>query len=88
MVFPSKEKASEADDHVASGACPAATLLLNRVEWADLWSRELNCQVRLSEPNEIFMFLGRDGNLLHVLFGDVAGWLICKKWLEVVEARA
>ncbi len=38
-------------------------------------TKEFKCHVRYSEPGEIFMVLEQDEDLLHVLFGDVAGWI-------------
>jgi len=53
---------------------------------ASYWSEELNCTVRCSKPNEIFMFI--EGKIIkevkcsNVLFGDKQGWIINKYWLR------
>lgn len=51
------------------------------------WSEILNCTVRCSEPNEIFMFLEEkivdNQKYLNILFGDKQGWIFYRKWLEI-----
>ncbi len=77
LVYPSKEKAATAAAEVlVLGATTDASISF----LATYWSRELKCQVRYSIPGEIFMFLGRDGEFLNVLFGDKQGWIIYKGW--------
>jgi len=55
------------------------------------WSKELNCTVRYSKPNEIFIFLKEEiveeHKYLNVLFGDKHGWIVYKDWLEITKAK-
>ncbi len=69
MIYPSKEK--------ASSVLGRRTVVVGSAEEAAAhWSDQLNCQVRYSEPGEIFIFLGRDREFLNVLFGEKQGWII------------
>ncbi len=65
------------------GSCACGAGCAKRTQclhWAD-------CQVRYSELGEIFMFLERDRNLFHVLFGDKQGWIINRDWIKIVKGK-
>ncbi len=85
MIYPTKKEARPAVCRgTAAMSGPGVSVAVN---WANYWSRELKCQVRYSMPGEIFMLLKRDGVFLHVLFGDIAGWIIHETWLDIKEAQ-
>ncbi len=80
MIYLSKEMALRAmrcSEPSTSGADAASAV-------AAYWSKELNQQVRYSKPGEVFMFLKKDGDFCHVLFGDKQGWIINRDWLKFV----
>ncbi len=79
LIYPTKEMAL-----TRPGVNPTAGS-----EVARFWSKELNCQVLHSDPGEIFMLLEKDHifGCCHVLFGDKQGWIICRNWMGIKEAR-
>ncbi len=81
LVFSSKKKLNLI-------GIPAGTAGAQAPKTAESWSKILGCQVRYSEPGEIFMFLEQDGDLLYVLFGDKQGWIINKNWMKIEEAQS
>jgi len=94
MIYPTREKADAGAAWMEARATAAkwdATARIPSAWWlvlsARYWSKELNCTVRYSEPNEIFIFL-KDGIIegrkyLNVLFGDKQGWIVYKNWLKI-----
>jgi len=93
LIYPTREKAA------SSGARPMAagrSAAASRNSWAaaavvgqaaSYWSEELNCTVRCSEPNEIFIFLKEEiieeQKYINVLFGDKQGWIVYKDWMKI-----
>jgi len=81
MIYPTREIAATTPwaPVPTAGPCMAWT--------ASYWSEELNCTVRCSEPNEIFVFLKEETikgeRYLNVLFGDKQGWIIYGDWLRI-----
>lgn len=70
-----------AEAHVAvdpAAACAVA---------ANYWSRQLNCQITLSEPNEVFMVVDQkqinDKVFYKILLREKLGWFIWKEWLGI-----
>lgn len=51
------------------------------------WSRQLNCQIILSEPNEVFMVVDQkqinDKVFYKILLREKLGWFIWKEWLGI-----
>ncbi len=93
LIYPTKEKALHA---VGSAGGRRNTPQQLAAAEATYWSRELKCQVRYSEPGEIFMFLEQDGDFLRVLFGEnqagersgpTLGWIANREYLGIVEAE-
>jgi len=76
MIYPTRENAMVAA--LAVGAVAQA---------ASYWSDYLECTVRYSEPNEIFIFIKEEiieeQKYLNVLFGDKQGWIIYEDWLRI-----
>jgi len=98
IIYPTREKATVAAMMTirAQGTPWAATArtsldpsLVSMA--ASYWSKELNCTVRYSEQNEIFIFLKEEiieeQKYLNVLFGDKQGWIVWKNWLEITKAK-
>ncbi len=86
MIYPSKEKAALAGGTRARSASVVdVDGPLWAAEWANYWSNILYCKVQVSQSNEIFMFLEKDGKYLHVLFGEVQGWIIYENWVKIKE---
>ncbi len=85
MIYPSKEKAISAAATLSGSAAPGqlAASGTPSAEWAKYFSERLNCQVRYSEPGEIFMFLEKHETYLYVLFGKCAGWIINRGWIKI-----
>ncbi len=90
LIYPMKEKPPLGVTAAISPLMPGALSDVTSTEasdWAKYWSKTLNCQVRYSEPNEVFMFLKRDEVYLYTLFGEKQGWVITRPWLKIVEAQ-
>ncbi len=100
LIYPTIEKLTSASgDHSISAGVHVKELHPHNTDkaafWADFWSKELKCQVRFSQPNEIFMFLGRieksgrrNREYGHVLFGEKQGWIIIRNYLKFVPVGA
>jgi len=67
--------------------CAPARARRAAAQAASYWSKELNCTVRYSEPDEIFIFLKEEiieeQKYINVLFGDKQGWIIYEDWMEI-----
>jgi len=74
---------------VAAGQAvgPKATQAAVMMMLADWWSRKLDCKVRSSEPNEVFLCLEYEDKFAHVLFGEKQGWIINKTWLGIERVK-
>jgi len=86
LIYPSKDKATTAEDgdvvEATAGNRPGRTV------WrADFWSKRLNCTVRYSEPEEVFMCLEQKDKFAHVLFGEKQGWIINQDWLNIEKVK-
>jgi hypothetical protein len=69
LLFPTKEKASEA----AAGACTDATATAQRA--APWYSKRYNCEVTYFSLDSYIVFLEKDGALKKVLTSDgLVGW--------------
>ncbi len=94
LVYPTIESAAEASVAITSApdlvkwSLPPATKSApgTRSPWVEYWSRIYHRKIYYSDLGEIFMFLEQDGNLLHVLFGAVVGWIVYRDWLHIEEA--
>jgi len=84
-AFGAATRASPAS--MAAAAFAAMTRASSAVWAASYWSKELNCTVRYSEQNEIFIFIKEEiieeQKYLNVLFGDKQGWIVYKDWMEI-----
>jgi len=95
LVYPSKEKAAAATERSdPTAAVPAAKMVAlvhqrraTALAEAAFWSKRLNCKVRYSEPEEVFMYLEQKDKFIHVLFGEKQGWIINKSWLEIERIK-
>ncbi len=83
LIYPTKEKVTPASNAVAARTARRSAASRAADREADYWSKELDCQVRFSEPGEIFMVLKNCGETLQVLFGDKQGWIIYRDWLNI-----
>ncbi len=81
LIYPTKESMSLNDPS------PAAEIYDQALAFANYWSKDLECQVRFSRPNEVFMLLKRDGRYLYVLFGEKPGWILGTNWLGIKRAQ-
>lgn len=89
MIFPTAITAAElAEDGRTSFAHDAQ--LIGAAAAADFWSKELNCKVQYSNPNDIFMIVDQkqiDNQIyIKILCGEKLGWIILKDWVEIHEA--
>ena len=99
LIYPTKEKAAGAytralDGRISPVGDSTASPLDDRTvdvgpaaRKAIWWSKELDCQVRCSEPNEIFMFIKQEEQFVHVLFGEKQGWILYKNWLQIIKCQ-
>jgi len=93
LFYPSKDKAADSlRVAVARAARMGATAVHEAAigpasSVADWWSRKLNCKVRYSEPNEVFLCLEHEDEFAHVLFGEKQGWIINQDWLNIVGLK-
>jgi len=84
MVYPSIQIAVR-----AGRVQPAPAPTLRDASWrAHYWSKRLNCTVRYSEPNEIFMVVDHekekdDTDFYHVIFGEIQGWMIVDDCMKI-----
>ncbi len=93
MIYPTKETARVSAHQAEVVGSEKPVSLGKRAErevvryWARSWSIALDRQIYYSEPNEVFMFLKKDGIYLNVLFGEKVGWIVYGDWLNVAEAQ-
>lgn len=68
------------NEEIATDAQPAAPTL--RV--AEYWLEYYNCRtkVRYINPNDIFMCLKLDKEVMQVLCGEHVGWILIEDWLQ------
>ena len=59
-----------------------STRLASAEASATHWSRQMNCKVHYSKPDEVFMCLKHEGKVVHVLFGDIKGLIIADSEIE------
>ncbi|RJQ25428.1 hypothetical protein C4565_08385 [Candidatus Parcubacteria bacterium] len=98
LVYPTAKKARIADN--AIGAIPGA-LVGNSLETLPIqyqysnmltkisyWSEKFRCQLRHTNPDDVFLFLGKSfvpktGQVfLKFLFGNFEGWVIQKDYVK------
>ncbi len=102
LIYPSKEKAMVAitKSNIRGAAASPGFTELAAMAVSIHWTKELKCHVRYSKPDEVFMFLERDGNCFrssfgdttrvdyfHILFGDKTGWVICADEIRIREVQ-
>lgn len=86
MIYPSIESAAVREPGESAPAT-ARTSLIRADTWAKIWSEELNCKVRFSEPNEVFMCLKEENSFVHVLFGEKQGWIRNESRLKIERIK-
>jgi len=88
LIYPSTHPVVSYSSQTSPPGWSASSVYLGTPETVvKYWSEILNCTVRCSEPNEIFMFLEEkivdNQKYLNILFGDKQGWIFYRKWLEI-----
>ena len=83
LVYPTATKAAVAVEDPPS---VGSTSWTRASHFADYWSKELNCKVRYSNPEDPMMFIeGKEINgqrFSKFLFPEFEGWVIWDYWLE------
>ena len=90
LVYPSiriATKSSEGHFFDSAGLTPEWSRFVVNF-WAQRFSREFDCTVRYSKPNEVFMVVDHekrknDFNCYHVIFGKIQGWIIFYNWMKI-----
>ena len=84
LIYPSIEKVGTARDaSVSAWAWAGATSWIGAAAVVNYWSKQLNCKVRFSEPEEVFMALEQEKQFVHALFREKQGWIVNKEWLKI-----
>lgn len=83
MIYPTAVACSAEKGVAATSRLSLVTATI----WAEIWSEQLNCKVRFSEPNEIFMCLEQENSFVHVLFSEKQGWIRNESRLEIERIK-
>jgi len=74
LLYPSKDTAAVA---------PAAPVEATAANWANYWSKRLDCNVSYISPNSLFMLLEHTGNFCKILSTEgMVGWIILAEWCK------
>jgi len=87
MIYPTPPAAKKASMTMTAWSSSTAWTASGAVANTKYWSDILNCTVRCSEPDEIFIFLEEETIMeqrcLNILFGDKQGWIVYEGCLNI-----